>query len=286
MTRLVAIKHVLWRMQIIRSLHQEFAMTDLGPLNYFLGISVTHDSLGLFQSQKKYALKILKRSHMANYNPSRTPIDTESNWAVIVCLYMHDPRESHFSALKRILRAEAEYRGVANDVAETCWSRNLLRELCTYLSSATLVYSNNFIAFMQSGNRLTKKETTMTEPNEYIFVTRKNFISNDNEGRMIEKFFVKIQGAFLVKIRDNTFNGTIGENAFEHVNNFLEVVGQIKINEDHKWYDEMVDGELKEDGRATWDGSDGELVRVGSMTYFQDRKAKVKESWGDATRGL
>ncbi|GJY87134.1 hypothetical protein Tco_0501762 [Tanacetum coccineum] len=47
---------------------------------------------------------------------------------------------------------------------------------------------------------------------------------------MIEKFFVEIQGAFLVKIRDNTFNGTIGENAFEHINNFLEVVRPIKIN--------------------------------------------------------
>ncbi|GKD26943.1 ribonuclease H-like domain-containing protein [Tanacetum coccineum] len=34
--------------------------------------------------------------------------------------------------------AEAEYRGVANDVAETCWLRNLLRELHTPLSFATL----------------------------------------------------------------------------------------------------------------------------------------------------
>ncbi|GKE90138.1 ribonuclease H-like domain-containing protein [Tanacetum coccineum] len=64
--------------QIIRSLHQEFAMTDLGPLNYFLGISVTRDSSGLFLSQKKYAVEILDRAHMANFNPSRTPIDTES----------------------------------------------------------------------------------------------------------------------------------------------------------------------------------------------------------------
>ncbi|GJY54641.1 hypothetical protein Tco_0446305 [Tanacetum coccineum] len=47
---------------------------------------------------------------------------------------------------------------------------------------------------------------------------------------MIEKFFVEIQRAFLVKIRDNAFNGTIGENAFEHINNFLEVVGPLKIN--------------------------------------------------------
>ncbi|GJX67396.1 ribonuclease H-like domain-containing protein [Tanacetum coccineum] len=73
-----------------------------------------------------------------------------------VCLHMHDPREPYFSALKRILRyvqctlhyglqlfsssatdlvaysdadwdgVEAEYRGVANAVAETCWLRNLL----------------------------------------------------------------------------------------------------------------------------------------------------------------
>ncbi|GJY87424.1 ribonuclease H-like domain-containing protein [Tanacetum coccineum] len=36
--------------------------------------------------------------------------------------------------------SEAEYRGVANAVAETCWLRNLLRELHRSLSFATLVY--------------------------------------------------------------------------------------------------------------------------------------------------
>ncbi|GKB92037.1 ribonuclease H-like domain-containing protein [Tanacetum coccineum] len=36
--------------QIIGSLHKEFAITDLGSLNYFLGISVTRDSSGLFLS--------------------------------------------------------------------------------------------------------------------------------------------------------------------------------------------------------------------------------------------
>nr|GFD44456.1 ribonuclease H-like domain-containing protein [Tanacetum cinerariifolium] len=41
--------------------------------------------------------------------------------------------------------AEAEYRGVANAVAETCWIQNLLRELHTPLSSATIVYCDNGI---------------------------------------------------------------------------------------------------------------------------------------------
>ncbi|GKD28770.1 ribonuclease H-like domain-containing protein [Tanacetum coccineum] len=63
---------------IIRSLLQEFAMTDLGPLNYFLGISITRDSSGLFLSQKKYSIELLDKAHMDNCNPSRTPIDTES----------------------------------------------------------------------------------------------------------------------------------------------------------------------------------------------------------------
>lgn len=36
--------------QIIDSLHKEFSMTDLGALNYFLGVSVTRDSSGMFLS--------------------------------------------------------------------------------------------------------------------------------------------------------------------------------------------------------------------------------------------
>ncbi|GKA83182.1 ribonuclease H-like domain-containing protein [Tanacetum coccineum] len=36
--------------QIIDSLHKEFDMTDLGALNYFLGISAVHHSTGLFLS--------------------------------------------------------------------------------------------------------------------------------------------------------------------------------------------------------------------------------------------
>ncbi|GJT83636.1 ribonuclease H-like domain-containing protein [Tanacetum coccineum] len=44
------------------------------------------------------------------------------------------------------LSAEAEYRGVANVVAETAWLRNLHRELHSPLSTATLVYCDNVSA--------------------------------------------------------------------------------------------------------------------------------------------
>ncbi|GJR50704.1 hypothetical protein Tco_1401225 [Tanacetum coccineum] len=70
----------------------------------------------------------------------------------------------------------------------------------------------------------------MAKPNDYITATQKNFVSNDNEGRMVEKCIIEIQGTFLVKICDYAFNGNIGENAFKHIDKFLEVVGPIKIN--------------------------------------------------------
>ncbi|GJS77180.1 ribonuclease H-like domain-containing protein [Tanacetum coccineum] len=103
--------------RIIALLHSEFAMTNLGSLNYFLE-------------------EILERAHMQHCNPCQTPVDTESKLGsdgdpisdpslyhsladalqclaftrpdlsyVVqqVCLYMHNLCDPHFTALKRIL---------------------------------------------------------------------------------------------------------------------------------------------------------------------------------------
>ncbi|GJX48595.1 ribonuclease H-like domain-containing protein [Tanacetum coccineum] len=71
--------------------------------------------------------------------PLRPPLQEEpllmgSNAFLDLCIHkkLHD-----------ILHLEAEYRGVANAVVETCWLRNLLRELHSLLSSARLVYCDN-----------------------------------------------------------------------------------------------------------------------------------------------
>nr|GEW61145.1 retrotransposon protein, putative, unclassified [Tanacetum cinerariifolium] len=64
--------------RIFSSLHKEFDMTDFGALNYFFGISVTRDAKGMFLSQKKYAMELLKHTHMSNCNATRTPVDTKS----------------------------------------------------------------------------------------------------------------------------------------------------------------------------------------------------------------
>ncbi|GKD52205.1 ribonuclease H-like domain-containing protein [Tanacetum coccineum] len=95
--------------QVITSLHKEFSMTDLGPLNYFLGVFVTRNTSGMFLSQQKYATEVLERAGMLTCNPCRTPVDTDSKLAADGAP-VSDPTlyrslaEPHLSALKRILR--------------------------------------------------------------------------------------------------------------------------------------------------------------------------------------
>ena len=59
--------------------------------------------------------------------------------------------------------AEAEYRGVANAVAETCWLRNLLRELLYPPLTATLVYCDNVSAVYLSTNPIQHQRTKHIE---------------------------------------------------------------------------------------------------------------------------
>ncbi|KAJ0530831.1 putative RNA-directed DNA polymerase [Helianthus annuus] len=59
--------------------------------------------------------------------------------------------------------AEAEYRGVANVVAELCWLRNLLLELHHPISRASLVYCDNISAIYLSGNPVQHQRTKHIE---------------------------------------------------------------------------------------------------------------------------
>ncbi|GKA11862.1 ribonuclease H-like domain-containing protein [Tanacetum coccineum] len=105
----------------------KFDMTDLGALNLFLGISAVRHSTGLFLSQKKYALQLLEHAHMPgqeDFNLTFTRPDL--SYAVQqVCLYMHDPREPHFAALKRIMRYVQGTSGSRSSLMLPLFSNNL-----------------------------------------------------------------------------------------------------------------------------------------------------------------
>ncbi|KAM0908576.1 hypothetical protein ACQ4PT_015368 [Festuca glaucescens] len=59
-------------------LRAEFALKDLGPLHYFLGIEVVRRANGFFLHQRKYARELLDRAGMLNCKSAATPVDTKS----------------------------------------------------------------------------------------------------------------------------------------------------------------------------------------------------------------
>jgi hypothetical protein len=122
---------------IIDNLKSSFAMKNLGPLHYFLGIQVRRSSKGFHLHQASYATNILECACMQNRKPTSTPFNTKPKasandgkpgsvgafyhsivdalqylmlthpniaYAVNqVCLHMHTLRDVHWSLIKRIL---------------------------------------------------------------------------------------------------------------------------------------------------------------------------------------
>eukprot|EP00253_Pinus_taeda_P005236 PITA_05236 len=113
-------------------------MTDLGNLQYFLGLQVLQSKEGIFLSQSKYACDLLRFFHMEDCKPTPSPFQSRVKLSVIctspevdatlyrqlvgkllylththpdlsfavglVAQFMQTPRESHWKAAKRILR--------------------------------------------------------------------------------------------------------------------------------------------------------------------------------------
>ena len=123
--------------RFISQTHKEFAIKDLGRLNYFLGLEVSYTHDGLFIGQAKYAHDILKRAELLDSKHVATPMSAgevlvrdgsqfrdptlyrslvgalqyltitrpDLSYAVnLVSQFLQSPTDNHFQALKRILR--------------------------------------------------------------------------------------------------------------------------------------------------------------------------------------
>lgn len=123
---------------VISCLNSKFALKDLGPLSYFLGIQVEYTAEGVILSQKKYISDLLCRAKMQYANGLTTPMTSGeklsaqgsdpiqhpqlyrslvgalqyititrpeiSNAVNKVCQFMQTPLESHWRTVKRLLR--------------------------------------------------------------------------------------------------------------------------------------------------------------------------------------
>ena len=124
--------------QFVAAMQGEFEMSMMRELNYFLGLQIKQLNHGTFFSQTKYCKELLKKFDMENCKEISTPIatncylDSDEKGASVdqtkyrgligsllyltasrpdimfsVCLcsrFQANPKESHFTAAKRILK--------------------------------------------------------------------------------------------------------------------------------------------------------------------------------------
>ncbi|KAD1131215.1 hypothetical protein E3N88_43243 [Mikania micrantha] len=201
----------------IQALNQQFSIKDLGMLHHFLGVEVIPTTTGLFLSQHRYIQDILQQFHMdgakdvitplsatepLSHNESSPLMDTTPFRKLVGSLqylaftrpdisfainklsqFMHSPHQTHWQALKRVLRyligtihhglflnrnstltlsafsdsdwgstsqksvsrssTEAEYKALANASAELIWTKNILHELGLTTTQTPTLFCDN-----------------------------------------------------------------------------------------------------------------------------------------------
>ncbi|GJZ43423.1 putative RNA-directed DNA polymerase, partial [Tanacetum coccineum] len=211
---------------MICQLGSAFALKDLRPLNYFLGIEIVLHVFGILLSQMKYILELLQSVGLSNFNPVSSPMPDIAFAVNKVCQYMHAPTENHWSIVKRILRylhgnpdtsfkafsdadwardsddrwstggfaiylgsnliswtthkqctvshssTEAEYKALADTVAELTWLQALLNELRIRSSSTPILWCDNLGVAYLSANPIFHAHTKHVEI-DYHFVREK-----------------------------------------------------------------------------------------------------------------
>ena len=119
-------------------LSQQFNMKDLGHLSYFLGLEITHFTVGLYITQAKYASELLSRAGLTDSKTVDTPVELNAHLTPTggkllsnpslyrrlvgslvyltvtrpdisyvvhqVSQYLSAPRSTHYTVVQRILR--------------------------------------------------------------------------------------------------------------------------------------------------------------------------------------
>eukprot|EP00253_Pinus_taeda_P034206 PITA_34206 len=166
---------------------EEFEMTDMGFLRYFLGIEVVQNEKGIFISQARYVDQVLSRFSMEECKATITPTvmglklsreDSSKDFdpslyksIVGSLMYLTATRPdimSHFMASKKqsivaLSTAEAEYVAATAAACQAVWMRGMLRSLGQEQAKATVIFCDNILAIALSKNSVFHKRTKHTD---------------------------------------------------------------------------------------------------------------------------
>ncbi|KAG6397726.1 hypothetical protein SASPL_143896 [Salvia splendens] len=183
-------KNDTWELEFKKAMTEEFEMTDIGLMAYYLGVEVKQREDGVFITQEHYAKEILKKFKMEDCKPINTPVECgvklskndkgekvdptlykslvgslrDSDWAGDnddrkstsgYVFYMGDTAFTWMSKKQPIVTlstCEAEYVAATFSVCHAVWLRSLLAELGWSQKEPTTICVDNKSAIALSKN--------------------------------------------------------------------------------------------------------------------------------------
>ncbi|GKA99532.1 integrase [Tanacetum coccineum] len=184
----------------------DIIVTDLGQLNYFLGIKIVPHVSDILLSQKKYILELLQGAGLSNCNPVSSPMVTSSSLGLHYNTAFSNPvkyrqvvgslqyvtlsRSDIASAVNKVILIlllklsqmligleiqiidEVEYKALADTVSKLTWLQALLNELVIRSSSTPILWCDNLCATYLSANPIFHARIKQVEI-DYHFVREK-----------------------------------------------------------------------------------------------------------------
>ncbi|KAF7801798.1 Copia protein [Senna tora] len=109
----------------IKKLNDVFALKDLGPLYYFLGLEVHRDEAGVHLSQAKYVLDVLKKFNMLTCSPAPTPMVTGKSFVALEGAPMKNP-STYRQAIGSLQYLVTTRPDIAFSVNKLTWQRSVV----------------------------------------------------------------------------------------------------------------------------------------------------------------
>ncbi|GKC19167.1 copia protein [Tanacetum coccineum] len=116
-------------------MHDEFEMSMMGELNFFLGLQIKQMEDGIFFNQSKYIKEMLKKFGLEDSKPMKIPMSSDTK------LTKDEEYESKQTALA-ISTTEAEYVSAGKACQQALWMKQALIDYDVQLDDVPIMCDN------------------------------------------------------------------------------------------------------------------------------------------------